>query len=135
MYCLTVQEATNLRDQVLTRLVPSEGCEEFCYMFLPSFGGFLAISGISWLAKASFHLYFLFTRHFPCVSVSMSKLTLLVRTPVTLDWWLILLQYDLIITYYIRNDPIIKKDHILKYWGGGRREFQHMNFRGTQFIP
>lgn len=59
----------------------------------------------------------------PLVSASpplpVTLLSLLVRTPVTLDEGLALLQNDFILTDYIRNSPFSKQGHRLRL-GGGR---------------
>lgn len=96
---------------------------------LPAADALLVIFGVSWLVEASpksltsVHLVFSL-----CVCVSVSKFPPYI-TPVILDYSP--LQYDLLLTNHICNDPISKEGHILGYWG---LELQCMNFKGTQDV-
>lgn len=65
----------------------------------------------------------------PCVFLS-SYASLLLRKPVTLNQGPMLLQYDLILTNHICNDPISKQSCIPWDQGVGP---QHIFIEGTQF--
>lgn len=114
IYYHIVHKLRSPRSRCTIRLVPSEGCGKiggggnlFHGSPLAS-GGLLVIFGLLWLIEASPQsLPSSFHGILP-VCISVPKFLLCIRIPVILEYKPTLLQYNLILTEYIYNDPISK---------------------------